>query len=194
MRLFTILCTALVLSGLAAAQTGQNYAGRGYGYSYGPYVPLVTTPEISLQSYPVGPTVGATNATGDLAAGARNSTLSMHSGISSTVYTQPVWYSGGTTPLMSHPSVRISQGISQEEPGMMMQPSAMRMEHMEHQRAEGQRTWTYFGETELASAAEASGSAKNAKRAGRSYTNQDVENENQKNGTVKYGGKTEQIK
>jgi len=75
---------------------------------------------------------------------------------------------------------------------MMMQA---RMEHMDHERSEGQarKTWTYFGETELASAAEASGSARNAKRAGRSYTNQDVENENQKNGTVKYGGKTEQI-
>jgi len=194
MRLFTVLCTALVLSGLAAAQTAQNYGGRGYGYGYGPYIPLLTTPEISLESYPIGPTVGATNATGELAAGPRNSTLPMHTGITSTVYTQPVWYSGGTTPLMSHPAVRLSQGMPQEETGMMMQPSSMRMEHMEHERAQAQRTWTYFGETQLASAAEASGSARDAKRAGRSYTNQDVENDNQKNGSVKYGGKTEQLK
>ena len=188
MRALAIFGAALILSALAAAQTTRNYGGGGYGYGYGPYIPLLTTPEISLESRPIGQTVGATNATGELTTGARNSTLSMASGNTSTVYTQPVWYSGGTTPLMLAPAVRISQ----EEQGMMT--PAMRMEHMDRERAEGRKAWTYFGETEVTSAAELSGAAKNGKRAARSYTNQDVENENQKSGMVKYGGKTEQIK
>lgn len=188
MRILAIFGAALVLSALAAAQTTQHYTGSGYGYGYGPYIPLLTTPEISFESRPIGQTVGATNATGELATGASNSTLSMPSGNMSTVYTQPVWYSGGTTPVMLAPAVRISQG----ERGMMM--PAMRTEHMDRERAEGRKTWTYFGETAVTGAAELSAAAKNGKRAGRSYTNQDVENVNQKNGVVKYDGKTEQIK
>src|SRR6266567_3836282 len=176
MRLVLTLLAALVLSSLAAAQT-PVHGYIGYGYGYGPYIPLVTTPEISLQT--VSPNL----------AGATNSTLSQVDGNTSSVYTQPVWYSGGTTPLISSPSVQL--------PVLGMHPM-MHMEGMqrEHERGEAaQRSWTYYAsEQETASPVESAVSAKSGKHAARTYTNQDVEQENQKNGMVKYDGKTEQIK
>ena len=92
MRLFTVGCAVLFVSSFAVAQTSPIHGYAGYGY--GPYVPLITTPQISLQSVPTGSSVGATNATGGLQAGARNSTLEMITGNVSPEYTQPVWYSG----------------------------------------------------------------------------------------------------
>lgn len=182
MRLFTV-CAVLFASSLALA---QNSPVRGYGYGYGPYVPLITTPEISLQSRPIGPTVGATNATGGLQAGARNSTLEMVTGNTSSEYTQPVWYSGGTTPEISHSAVRLPLGPVMEHPMMM------HMEHMEREAA--QKEWTFYAETEMTSATEASAAAKTGKHATRTITNQDIDQMNQKTGTVKYDNKTETIK
>jgi hypothetical protein len=191
MRLFTMLCAALVLSGLAVAQT-PIHLYSGYGYGYGPYVPLVTTPEISFETVSTNSPVGATNATGGLVAGARNSTLSIVNGNISAVYTQPVWYSGGTSPVISSPSVQLpSQNAMPMH--MEMMGSMMHMDHG-HERTEGPRVWTYFGEASISSAAEASASAKVGKHATRTYTNQDIDQENQKTGMVKYDGKTEQIK
>ena len=185
MRLFT-LCAVLFASSLALA---QNAFVHGYGYGYGPYVPLITTPEISLQSRPIGPTVGATNATGGLEAGARNSTLEMINGNTSSEYTQPVWYSGGTAPEISHPAVQLPLGPVMEHPMMMHMEH---MEHMEHEAAPKQ--WTFYAETEMTSATEASAAAKSGKHATRTITNQDIDQLNQKTGTVKYDGKTETIK
>jgi hypothetical protein len=72
------------------------------------------------------------------------------------------------------------------------------MERMEreHERAEGQnRPWIYYAaEEETASAVDASAAARNGRRATRTITNQDVDQQNSKNGFVKYDGKTEQIK
>ena len=59
-----------------------------------PFVPLLTTPEISLEQFSPNP-VGASNATTGLIAGATNSTLSQIQGSTSSVYTVPVWYQGG---------------------------------------------------------------------------------------------------
>jgi hypothetical protein len=185
MRLFTVGCAVLFMSSLALAQTSPIHGYVGYGY--GPYVPLVTTPQISLQSVPTTSPVGASNATGGLQAGARNSTLEMITGNVSAEYTQPVWYSGGTTPIISRPSVQLPiQGS--EMHGMM------RMERMEHEREAATKAWTYFGETEVSSATEASAAAKTGRRSTRTITNQDIDQENQKTGTVKYDGKTETIK
>lgn len=184
MRLFTVICGALFMSSLAVGQTSPIHGYAGYGY--GPYVPLITTPEISLQTVSTTSPVGATNATGGLLSGARNSTLEMVNGNVSAEYTQPVWYSGGTTPEISRPSVQLpNQG-----------PPMMHMEHMmmEHGHEAAAKAWTYFGEEEVSSAAEASASAKTGKHAARTYSNQDVQQENQKNGMVKHDGKTEQIK
>jgi hypothetical protein len=187
MRLFTVGCAVLFVSSLASGQTSPI---PGYvGYGYGPYVPMVTTPEISLQSRPTGPAVGATNATGGLQAGARNSTLEMGTGNEGAEYTQPVWYSGGTTPEISRPSVQLPVQGAGVHP-------MMRMEHMmmEREHAAAPKAWTYFGAEEVTPAAEASASAKTGKRATRTITNQDIDQENQKTGTVKYDGKTETIK
>src|SRR5881227_3439865 len=156
MRSVLVLCAALVLSSLAAAQTPiRGYAS--YGYGYGPYVPLITTPEISLQSVSPNP-VGATNATYGLVAGATNSTLSQVSGNTSSVYTQPVWYEGGTTPLLSSPSVQLPA---------LGAHSMMHMEGMqrEHERAEAvEKSWTYYAsEEETTSPVESAASAKAGK-------------------------------
>lgn len=189
MRLFTVICATLFLSGLAAGQRPMPRAYPGY-YGYGPYVPMVTTPEISLQQ--VSPdSVGAHNATYGLEAGARNSTLSMMDGNTSSTFTEPVWYSGATAPYISSPEVSLTvRGIHGRE---MFHPEEMRME--EHASAEaGTRAWTYFASVEeTSSAADAAQYAKSGRRATRTITNADIDEENQKTGTVKYDGKTEKL-
>src|SRR5438876_1222647 len=138
MRRFTI-CAVLLASSLAVAQNSPIRGNAGYGYGYGPYIPLITTPQISLESRPTGPTVGATNATAGLQAGARNSTLEMGTGNVSAEYTQPVWYEGGTTPEIIRPAVQLPRGgFGQSE--------MMHMEHMmAHERESTSKGWTYFG-------------------------------------------------
>ena len=188
MRLFTALCAALFLSSLAF---GQDPMVRGYAgyYGSGPYVPLVTTPTISLQTVSPSP-VGATNATTGLIAGAANSTLSLVNGNTSSVYTEPVWYSGGGAPVYSSPALSLEarplhRGEVHRE---------MRMERHEHAEA-GSRNWTYFASAEEStSPVEASAAAKSGRKATRTITNQDIDQENQKTGMVKYDGKTEEIK
>jgi hypothetical protein len=73
MRPYLIL-TAVVF--LAVAALGQQPVPRPYGdcfYGCGPFIPMVTTPEVSLQQFSPNP-VGASNATTGLIAGATNST------------------------------------------------------------------------------------------------------------------------
>jgi len=189
MRLFFAFSAALLISELAF---GQAPISRGYVVPgcCGPYVPLVTTPMISLQSVSPNP-VGATNATYGLVAGAANSTLSIINTNISSSYTQPVWYQGGTTPLMSEPAVEVSAHP-------MRMDGMERREHMEAEYEHGReaaRTWTYYAAAEqTASAVEAAAAAKTARHASRTITNQDIDQENQKTGTVKYDGKTEQLK
>jgi hypothetical protein len=192
MRFFSLACATLLGSGLALAQTTmvRPYPGA-YGYAYGPYVPLVTTPEIALeQGAPAS--VGASNATYGLVAGARNSTLSLVNGNTSSVYTLPVWYSGGRAPLISSPDVslevrEVRGGELPREPGRSEGP------RLEPRRAEA-GGWVYYAAPEeTASAVEAAQGAKTAKPPARTYTNQDVERQNEKNGSVKYDGKSEQI-
>jgi hypothetical protein len=66
----------------------------------------------------------------------------------------------------------------------------------EHERAEAQgRPWVYYASTEeTSSAVDASTAARSGRHATRTITNQDVDQQNSKNGMVKYDGKTEQIK
>jgi hypothetical protein len=185
MRTLTLLCAVLLGSALAF---GQSVVGGYAGYcpyGCGPYVPLITTPSLSFQTVSPNP-VGATNATGGLLAGARNSTLSMTTGNTDAVYTVPVWYSGGGTPLVS-PAVNAP--VHPFRMGRMEHREAMRHEH------EGKRqAWIYFAALEeTAGAAEAAAGAKGMKRAARTYTNADVERQNEATGTVKYDSKTEKI-
>ncbi len=175
MRLLTALCTVVLLSALAAAQatiiagTASNWV-PAYGVYAAPFVPLVVTPSVTLAT--VSPAaVGASNATFGNVAGATNATLSSEflSQPPAGLYTQPVWYG---------PSVASE---------MPVEPMA-EARHM--QKAQG----LDFGVASWPSsrsAAQLMASSGAATKASRTYTNQDVEQVNQKNGTVKYGGKTE---
>ena len=101
MRPYLVLMAVVLLAAAAFAQ--QPFPHPGYSscfYGCGPFVPLVTTPEISLEQFSPNP-VGASNATTGLIAGATNSTLSQIQGSTSSVYTVPVWYQGGGAPLIT---------------------------------------------------------------------------------------------
>src|SRR5580692_9089964 len=173
-------------------------------YGCGPYIPLVTTPEISLEQFSPNP-VGASNATTGLIAGATNSTLSQVQGSTSSVYTVPVWYQGGA-PLIT-PEVRLyPEAIGREGHSMH---DAIREErrheersheerlqaersHEEHgPREEARASWTYItGPEHTTSAAVGANESKGVRKAGHVYTNDDVSRQNDKNGAVKYDGKT----
>lgn len=188
MRILSVFYVTVLLSCFTLAQ-GSIPGHDGFPTCGGPYIPMVTTPQVSLETVSASP-VGASNATYGLIAGATNATLSVSNlnGNVGGTYTQPVWYAGGTTPLISSPAVQLAVPVAQHQ-------NMARMEHeREHERAEGPRSWTYFAGEETSSAVEASTSARSAKHATRTITNQDVEQVNQKNGSVKYDGKTEQIK
>ena len=187
MRLLIALCVAAFFSCAAVGQVVP--ATVGYDGYRAPYIPRLTTPEVSLQTVSANP-VGASNATYGLTAGATNGTLSNVTGNLGGTYTQPVWYAGGTTPLLSSPAVELST-------------SPVRMHNMErmdrqreHERTEAQgRPWVYYASPEeTSSAVEASTAARSGRHAARTITNQDVDQQNSKNGMVKYDGKTEQIK
>jgi len=187
MRTFTVLCSILLLSALVFCQDVRPRPGLYPGYcpyGCGPYVPMLTTPQLSLNLVSPNP-VGATNATGGLFAGATNGTLSQVSGDIDAVYTMPVWLSGGGTPLIS-PAVNAPFG-------------GMKMEHMEgRERMPGQHEtakaeWAYFSFAERGTAGEAAMAAKGMQRAARTYSNEDVSRQNQKNGFVKHDGRTLKI-
>jgi hypothetical protein len=185
MRLLIALCAAALFSSIAVGQVvPANVVYDGCG---APYIPRLTTPEVSLQTVSANP-VGASNATYGLTAGATNGTLSNVTGNLGGTYTQPVWYAGGTTPLISSPAVELSVPLAH--------PHHMERMEREHEIAEAApKTWIYFAsEQETSSAVDASKSARTGRHAARTITNQDVDQQNSKNGFVKYGGKTEQIK
>jgi len=185
MRVIT-LCATLLIAGVAFAQRPVQVYGP-----YGPYVPLITTPQVSFQT--VSPNaVGARNATYGLEAGARNSTLSMSDGNTSSSFTEPVWYQGGGAPMISEPEVALHVRPVHGGHG----------EYMEHRGVPGgemhaaaaPRAWTYFSSLEeTSSPVDASASGKTGRKATRTITNQDIDQENQKTGTVKYDGKNEKI-
>jgi hypothetical protein len=65
---------------------------------------------------------------------------------------------------------------------------------VEVMKREGERpAWRYFAPSETASVTEATAGATGAKKAARTYSNQDVERQNQKNGEFKYDGKSGKI-
>jgi len=177
MRFVNTLCVVLLLSGLAAAQatviggTAGTWA-PAYGVYAAPFVPLVMTPSATLAT--VSPSAaGASNATFGNVAGATNATLS--SGFMSQppvgVYTQTVWYgpsSGAETPSESMSEGRHGQRAHAFDLGVASW--------------QGSQSVTY-----------AMADSAGAKKAARSYSNQDVDHVNETNGTVKYRGKTEHI-
>jgi hypothetical protein len=209
MSKFAVLGSILLMSVLSY---GQDWRGvPGYcPYGCGPYVPLITTPTLSFATVSPNP-VGATNATGGLVAGATNSTLSEIVDNSSAVYTVPVWYSGGQTPIISpitEESRANRQGHERGMRGMEFEnhdremrgmeaenrpEHERKMRHTESELAMGgerpaQTTWVFIGASE-----QPSGGPGAARKAKRTYTNDDVTRQNQQNAVVKYAGKTEKI-
>jgi hypothetical protein len=187
MRLMTGLCAILILSGLAFSQV---QVVRGYNdYGYGPYVPMTTTPQISFQQVSPG-SAGASNATYGLVAGAENSTASESNADTSSTYTEALWYAGGGMPQMSS---RVSI-FPHEMRGPGMHEMMMHGHGREHAEAPSAQ-WTYFASSmeESSSAVDAAAAAKSGRKASRTITNQDIDQENQKTGNVKYDGKTEKI-
>jgi len=185
MRTVTVICTMLLLSALSFGQTSFRAIPGYCPYGCGPYVPLLTTPQLWLETVSPNP-VGATNATGGLVAGATNGTLSEVPGNFSAAYTMPVWLAGGGTPLIS-PAVNAP--IYETEAGPMEHRMPMRP------RREGQRAgWIYFSSAEqTASLVPAAQAVRGQGRAGRTYSNDDVRRQNQQNGVVKYDSKTLKI-
>jgi len=173
MRSLNTLCMILLLSGLAAAQatviggTASNWA-PAYGVYAAPFVPLVTTPSVTLAIVSPSAT-GASNATFGNVAGATNATLSIVSQPPVGVYTEPVWYG---------PSASLETPAESAVVGRPL-PRA-------HGFDVGVATWqgsqsvTYL-------------MASGAKKASRTYGQQDIDQVNQKNGTVKYRGRTEHM-
>jgi len=188
MRVISVLCLLLMLGGLAAAQVSviggtASYWAPAYGVYAAPFVPLINTPSVSLST--VSPmAVGASNATFGNVAGATNATLSSEfiAAPPVGVYTEPVWYgeppAGGLTEPMHY-------GHSMER--------EMRHEHMGGREAAEERGFDFISTPRESRESVARLMTGPAAKASRTYTNQDVDNVNQKNGTVKYDGKTEHI-
>jgi hypothetical protein len=174
MRAFRVGIAVVALSAFALGQAGVRIAPT-CSNNCGPYIPLITTPNIGFETVSSSP-AGASNATGGLHAGARNSTMSIVDANPDAVHTQVVWYSGGGSPLVS-PAVRLPHA---EGPMAM---HAEHMMHMEHERGEEEhQAWTYYASgAATASPVAASAAAKGGRHAARTYTNADVEGMNQKN-------------
>jgi|SRR5664279_3064733 len=192
MRPFLVLTAVILVAAAVFAQQPFPHPMNGACiYGCAPYVPMLTTPMISLQT--VSPNaVGATNATAGLMAGATNSTLSQVESSTSSEYTAAVWYQGGA------PITSSSVHLQPEPATRDWQPMhSMREEDSREGRAgreEGRADWTYFtARDHTEDAAQAANVAKGGKKATHVYTNDDVSRENEKNGTVKYDGKTEKM-
>jgi hypothetical protein len=185
MRALTVLSIILLMAAAAFGQVAQGgYAGY-CPYGCGPYIPLITTPSVSFETVSPNP-VGATNATGGLVAGATNSTLSEVSGNTDAVYTEPVWYSGGGSPLTA-PAVNSPIGSMR-----MVRPETRQPMHREHEAA-AHPAWIYFSAAGQPAAAAGVASAATGRPTKHAYSNEDVERQNQQNGAVHYDGKTEKI-
>jgi hypothetical protein len=190
MRPNLILAVVVLTAAAAFGQQPFPYPGACL-YGCGPYIPLLTTPQISLQQASPNP-VGASNATTGLIAGATNSTLSEIQGSTSSVYTAPVWNQGGGAPLMT-PNVRLyPETIGREGHPMRAE---MREDHPREERGprgseEARASWTSFGEHERTVVL---GNVAKGKKGDHVYTNDDIVRQNNNNGDVKYDGKAEKI-
>jgi hypothetical protein len=185
MRPYFVLCAVLLI---AAAAFGQQPFPRPYGpasYGIGPYVPLISTPMISFETFSPNP-VGATNATTGLIAGATDSTLSQIQGSTSSTFTVPVWYQGGA-PVVA-PEVNMWPEPLGREMRMMPEPPGP---PRERPRKEAAKEWVYISGSEHT--ASVTGAAKPSVKPGHSYTNEDVTRQNDNNGNVHWDSKTEKI-
>jgi hypothetical protein len=184
MRSLKTLSMILLLSGLAAAQTtaiggtASNWV-PAYGVYAAPFVPLVTTPSVTLATVSAS-AVGASNATFGNVAGATNATLSFSSQPPAGAYTEAIWSPSYTQPSWLGSSASMETSSEPVAEGRPMRRA--------HAFDVGVASWQ-----SSESATHLMASSSGATKAGRTYTNQDIDQVNQKNGTVKYDGKTEHI-
>lgn len=185
MRPYFVLCAVVLIAVSAFAQHPGHPGVYGpCAFGCGPFIPLATTPMISLQQVSPNP-VGASNATTGLIAGATNSTLSQISGNTSSVYTEAVWYQGGDAPMTSSAVHLYAEPVGHPMHGMHEEQGARQEAHAE---------WVYFsGSEHTVNGGSVAAAAKGGKKAGRTYTNDDVERQNQSNGNVKMKGKSEKL-
>src|SRR6202158_528175 len=141
MRPYFVLMAAVLLAVAALGQQPTPPPGDGACvYGCGPFVPLVTTPEISLEQFSPNP-VGASNATTGLIAGATNSTLSQIQGSTSSVYTVPVWYQGGGAPLITPGVLLYPETIGREgHPMHVAMHEERRHEELREERGHEERS------------------------------------------------------
>ncbi len=132
MRPYLILVAVVLMAAAAFGQSPLPYSGCFYGCA--PFIPRITTPEISFQQYSPNP-VGARNATTGLIAGATNSTLSEIQASTSSVYSVAVWEKGGDAPLIT-PEVRLWPETVGREGHIMHGPihDGMLEEHMREEQ------------------------------------------------------------
>ncbi len=181
MRKVLLVCATVVLVGVAFGQVTvlSGYAtNQGWGgyYPAPPFVPLVTTPMVTLDT--VSPSAaGASNATTGMIAGATNATLSIVQPPLTPVYTVPVW-SGYNMVAPPVAAVPVAEAPGAQAPAQ----AAAAPRHVEVGIASSQG--------EVAPMAKVPRQHEHAVRV---YTNADIDRINQQNGTVKYGGKTEHI-
>lgn len=182
MRKLVLMCALVVLVGAAFGQVTivSGYAtNQGWGgyYPAPPFVPLVTTPIVTLDT--VSPSAaGASNATSGMVAGATNATLSMVQPPLTPVYTVPVW-SGYE---VIAPGIAPPAGPVPEAAPQQPAPQTAAARHLE--------VGVASSEVEVAPSAKIPRQHEHAVRV---YTNADIDRINQQNGTVKYDGKTLKI-
>jgi hypothetical protein len=176
MRSLLAVISVLLLSVLASAQATiiSGYASNwspSYGVYAAPFVPLVSTPSATLGSG-FQAQVGASNATAGNIAGATNATMSITS--PTLTQTQTIWPTL-TPPRASSEAASPENEATRNSP---IGPARITLGVASFQ--------DNVGLAQLAAAAKPGQMA-------RVYTNQDVEQMNQSNGEVRYGGKTERI-
>jgi hypothetical protein len=175
MRSLLALTSALLVSAFAAAQATiiSGYASNwppAYGVYAAPFVPLVNTPSATLGSG-FQAQVGASNATAGNVAGATNATLSL----ASPAVVEPQGAIVGQAPPLSPETASSQTEAAESRPNLRV--------GFEFGVASFQNN---YGVAQLEAAAR-------PKQTARVYTNQDVEQLNQNNGEVRYGGKRERI-
>jgi len=175
---FRSFCAMLLLfSGMAMGQatviggTASNWA-PAYGVYLAPFVPLVTTPEVSLSTASPSP-VGASNSTFGLVAGATNATLSSE--------------------FIGEPPVGVYTALSWYGPSAQPEPVARAPRVFERREREKEQPFDFVAGARESSVARLLGQTGAARKASHSYSNQDIDRINETNGTVKYRGKTEHI-
>ena len=165
----------LLLPVVAAAQATviSGYAGDvplPPGLYAAPFVPLVTTPSVTLGSPPLQ--VGASNATAGNVAGAADETLSIDTSGPSATFAPPMWYGQAASPEPAEETGSTQSAAPQTEQGFQFGVATFQ---------------SSYGVARLAAEQQHLGPAK------RVYTNADIARLEGATGIVKFGEKTERM-